>query len=149
MLKRLAVILLLLYVVYMYAYMDSPIFVGGEGIYTVTTNGASDGKIYTFNTSKMYKFYTFKGITGQSLTTKNFDFIDDFLTKNNCELMFTEIVDGIEINYYYSPKIWGYKPVNGKKVNLEVAKNKGNFTIGTPLIYGSFQIYYIISEVYN
>lgn len=115
-----------------------PIFKGAEGIYSVTYGGCSSGVTESFSTCKMEKFYNYNDIDGQSLCTENGGYVKSFLKDKGCKLMFTENIDGIVIKYYYTPKISVYRSINGKKVNIQTAENKGNFTIGSPMIYGGY-----------
>ena len=117
---------------------DKPLFSDGKGYYTVTTGNGSSGSLRSFSSEEIYKFYTIKSVTGQSLATYDKNYIDDFLQKKECKKVFSEVLDGIEINYYYSSKISGYRSINGKKVNLQTCDDNGLYTIGSPLIYGGF-----------
>lgn len=118
--------------------LRAPIFYGAEGIYSVTYGGCSSGVTESFPTYKIKKFYDYIDIDGQSLYTKNGDYVEKFLKENGCELMFSETVDGIVVEYYYTPKISVYRSINGRKVNIQTVKNEGNFTIGSPMIYGGY-----------
>ncbi len=116
----------------------APVFSDGEGIYSVTYGGESSGITESFPTYKMKKFYDFNDIDGQSLYTKNGEYVEKFLKENGCELMFSETIDGLIVRYYYTPKISVYRSVNDKKVNIQTVKNEENFTIGSPMIYGGY-----------
>lgn len=118
--------------------LRAPVFFGAEGIYSVTYGGGSSGVTESFPTYKMKKFYDFSDIDGQSLCTKNGEYVEKFLKENDCKLMFSETIDGLVVRYYYTPKISVYRSVNGKKVNIQTVKNKESFTIGSPMIYGGY-----------
>ena len=49
-----------------------------------------------------------------------------------------ECFDDIKVFYVYAPKISQFIDVDGQKINVQIAKNKGVITVGTPLILGSF-----------
>ncbi len=67
----------------------------------------------------------------------NFD-EKSFLSKMHARLVFEEIGENFRCGYYYSPKIRGYKSINGKKVNLHIAVTESGTTVGTPIIFGSY-----------
>lgn len=136
--KKIAAILITLLLPCLCKFSSSPIFAEGSGYYGVTTGKGSAGKTEYFETTEMYKFYGYVLVCGQSLTTDDKTYIDDFLAANACVEVKEEHVENITIKYYYSPKMWGYKTVNGKKVNVQTAEIKGKYTIGTPLIYGGY-----------
>ncbi len=138
MLKRCFALLLIIYIFGFTNNAKEPLFKDCKGYYTVTTGGGSAGKFTTFSTDEMYKFYSVKNITGQSLATYDKGYIDNFLVEYEAEKVFSETVQGIVINYYYSDKIRGYRSINGKKVNIETSDDNGFYTIGSPLIYGGF-----------
>ena len=41
----------------------------------------------------------------------------------------------VENYYFFTRKVHGFEIINGKKVNLHVAVNGSNLTIGSPIIY--------------
>lgn len=61
-----------------------------------------------------------------------------FLSQFNYEIVFSEMVEDIFIIYAYCPTIANCVYVNNQKINIELAVNKSNITIGTPLIIGSY-----------
>ena len=62
----------------------------------------------------------------------------NFISKFDYTSILTEDVNGIFTLYAYSPKIENYVYINNKKVNIELAVNKGVVTIGSPIIVGSY-----------
>lgn len=136
--RKLLSIILIVCIFCAFNYYRKPLFYNGEGWYTVCMGEGSSGKIEGFSTAEIENYYLYKNIKGQSLTTRDKDYIDDFLKKYDCELLFTEEVEGVVTQYYYSPKISTYKPVNGKRVNVQTATRECFFTIGSPLIYGGY-----------
>lgn len=62
----------------------------------------------------------------------------NFISKLNYTSILTEDVNGIFTLYAYSPKIENYVYINNKKVNIELAVNKGVVTVGSPIIVGSY-----------
>lgn len=132
--KKLISLAILFLIICLTYYPKLPIF-GSSGSLTVITDGQSDGEMHQIQSGNMQEFFKLTNITGQSLKTVNLDYIIGLLNKFDCKFLFCERVDGVLINYYYSPKIWGYKPVNGKKVNITVAKNDIYYTISTPIMY--------------
>ena len=61
-----------------------------------------------------------------------------FLRKYNCEIVFTENINGIENYYFYSSKLLKKQVLNGKKVNVHLAVSDGKIILGYPIIYGSY-----------
>ena len=64
--------------------------------------------------------------------------VEQIICDLSATLIRTESVGGAEISYYYSPnlvkKVW----IGSDKISLMVAKRKGKFVIGSPLIKGSY-----------
>ena len=61
-----------------------------------------------------------------------------FLRKYDCEIVFTENVNGIENYYFYSNKLLKKQVLNGKKVNVHLAVSDNGVILGYPIIYGSY-----------
>lgn len=66
------------------------------------------------------------------------DDIDAFLKKTNAAVVKKESVFGAEIIYAYSRRFSKDVQIDGKNVNLQIAKRGGEIIIGTPLILGSY-----------
>ena len=64
--------------------------------------------------------------------------VEQIICDLNATLVKTESAGGVEINYYYSrnmvKKVW----LDGEKISFTVAKRKGKFVLGSPLIKGSY-----------
>lgn len=138
MLKRLMPLLIFAMLLYSYGTEKEQLFTGADGIYTATLQGASDGMQIVFSTDDKDIFYSLKSVTGQSLTTYDGDYVEEFLNDFNCRFVFSETLNDRTVNYYYSMQIRGYRSINGKIVNVAACSYNGVYTIGTPLIYGSF-----------
>ena len=111
-----------------------------EGDYTFYLNSASsNAKIITvsYDDAKEIK-KSLKNVCGESVTTTSKEEIEKEIQRLNAQLVFSEKVDNIIINYYYSDKISAYKTINGHKINLQTAINENIITIGSPIIFGSF-----------
>lgn len=114
------------------------LFENADGLYTITVGEGSSGSFYTFNASDEDCFKGLYSVTGQSLQTKNKEYIENFLEVYFCKLVIIEIVEGMTVKYYYSPKISTYRSINGKKVNVQTCFKDDEYTIGSPLIYCGF-----------
>lgn len=136
--KQFLAIILIVFTFDVLAYNNLPLFSGGDGVYTITIGEGSKGVFKSFSTDDINEFYLYSRIDGQSLTTENEKFIREFLEKYECVEVFSEVVSGIVVKYYYSPKISVYRSINGRKVNVQTAENGNNYTIGSPLIYGGY-----------
>ena len=62
----------------------------------------------------------------------------EILNKLNATTIKKENINDIKVIYAYSPLLKDYCLIDGFKVNLQVAYNKGIITAGYPLILGSF-----------
>ena len=118
----------------------SPILSGADGDYNLYFGtSSSQCRILSVDKGEYARgFYDRAGVKGISVNNVDGDFIKSEIEKLNAQLVFTEIVGGVVVKYYYSTKIPAYKRVNGKKVNLQTAESKDNYTIGSPLIFGGF-----------
>ncbi|MBR7136165.1 MAG: hypothetical protein IKD14_03470 [Clostridia bacterium] len=138
MVKRICAVIIAACLAVSVAPQSAPVFSGGDGIYTVCVGDGSSGCFYTFPTEEIYKFYHFKKVEGQSLFTRDQGFVREFISDFGCVCVYEEWAQGIEIKYYYTPKISAYRLINGQKVNLQTAKTVSGCTIGTPVIFGGF-----------
>lgn len=136
--KKFLALILIVFTFDVSAYKSRPLFLGCDGVYTVTIGEGSKGVFKSFSTEDIKEFYLYSRIDGQSLTTENEVFIQEFLEKYECVKVFSETVSNIVVKYYYSPKISAYRSINGVKVNVQTAENGNNYTIGSPLIYGGY-----------
>ncbi|MBP5373088.1 MAG: hypothetical protein J6Y44_02765 [Clostridia bacterium] len=80
-------------------------------------------------------FFSIKGVCIKGVDG---EFVDGFLKRFNAEFVLSESVESADSKYYYSDKIWGYKLVNGKKVNIHVVKNGSGFSIASPIVFGAY-----------
>ena len=133
------VTVLLIFCVFCISWTKTPIFKGAEGVYTVAIEDkGSASKMVSFSTAEKDRFYLINKSYGQSLFTLDREYIDNFLAEYDCTFLFSEnYLNGVT-NYYYTPKIWGYRSINGKKVNVQTAIGDYGYAIGTPIIYGGF-----------
>lgn len=136
--KKFLALILIVFTFDVLAYKNRPLFLGCDGVYTITIGEGSKGVFKSFSTDDIDEFYLYSRIDGQSVTTENEEFIREFLEKYECEKVFSETVSGIVVNYYYTPQISAYRSINGLKVNVQTAKSGDNYTIGSPLIYGGY-----------
>ena len=81
---------------------------------------------------------TFFSIKGVCVKGVDGEFVDEFLKRFNAEFVLSESVENADSKYYYSDKIWGYKLVNGKKVNIHTVKNGTGYSIAAPIIFGAY-----------
>lgn len=78
------------------------------------------------------------GISGESFKTKKLSDVDKVIEDYDAKLQFSEQIGETTINYYYTDKLSYFKRIKGKKVNLQTARSNEVYTVGTPLIFGSF-----------
>lgn len=83
-----------------------------------------------------------KGVKGESVFFDNFDFGDRFVKQTLKEYkavkVFSESVDDITCDYYYSSQIYSFVLIGLKRVNLHVIKSQNGITIATPLAFDGF-----------
>ena len=79
------------------------------------------------------------GVKGESYTIDANDFcLEEFLSKMQARIMFSEQLSDVVCYYGYSPKIKYLQMVDGEIVNIHIAVRKSCVKVGTPIIYGSF-----------
>lgn len=111
-----------------------------EGDYTFYVGKASsNAEIITVDQSvALATKKSLKNVFGESVKCSDKSKIEGELNRLSAQFVFSEKIDDLVVNYYYSNKISRYKVINGKKINLQTAERNNNFTIGSPLIFGSF-----------
>ena len=90
---------------------------------------ASDATL-DFNSS-----FRIKGSCAKSVSES---YIEGKLKSMSAKKVLEERVGNTVSTYYYTNKIWGYKLINGKKVNIHVAICGENAAIGSPMIFGAY-----------
>lgn len=79
------------------------------------------------------------GIKGESCRVKAENFDLDAVIKNySAEIIKVERVAGTVSYYFFSPVFKNSVTIGGEKINLHIAVNNEQVTMGTPLIYGSY-----------
>ena len=66
------------------------------------------------------------------------DYAQSIVIDKQAVLVFCEKLQGITCEYYYSPKIFNYVIINGKRVNLHLVKTSNGVKMGSPLVFDSF-----------
>jgi hypothetical protein len=56
----------------------------------------------------------------------------------NLNLVNFESFENYKVYYFYSPFLKKYKMLNAKKINFQIVIKCNNFTVGYPMIYGSY-----------
>ena len=113
-------------------------FSGADGAveYYLYSDG-SDCEILSEKQMKDRLFESFS-IKGCSIKGVEKDFVEKTLEKTGAVFVLEETVENRVSKYYYSNKIWGYKLINGQKVNLHVVIDNDDLSVGTPIIYGAY-----------
>ncbi|MBQ6882786.1 MAG: hypothetical protein IJO25_00345, partial [Clostridia bacterium] len=105
--KGVIVAILVVFMALYFGRAQKAMFLGAEGVYTLAVeNESSNAKFISFNAKDTDNIAKYKMVTGQSVYGISKDYIDEFLTKYQCVLVFSEVTAYGETNYYYSPKIW-------------------------------------------
>ncbi len=118
---------------------------------------ASDRGSYTFylgSTSSSAKFVTasavdakttakqLKDITGEKIFFEDKIYGANYALKTvkslNAKMVFSERVDNIVCEYYYTPKIYCFILIKNKRVNLHVVKSVHGVAVATPLVFDGY-----------
>ncbi len=112
----------------------------GEGEHTFYLyQKSSSAKIYTTSEEDAKNFIYFKkDLTGESVVFYNKENLLKLLSELNATLIFEENGEDFSCEYYFSPKLTNQIILRGNKINLHVCSRDGIFTVGTPLVFGSF-----------
>ena len=77
-------------------------------------------------------------VRGECVEGVDESFVAFALSDLKAEKVFEESASDVVTVYYYSPKICGYKSINGKKVNLQTATRGNGYIIATPMIFSGY-----------
>ena len=112
----------------------------GEGNHTFYLyNKSSQATIKTLNEEQAKTFLYFKNsLKGESVEFFSEDNALKLINDLNVKYVFCEKGEDFSCTYYYTDKIKNYVVLNGNKVNLHLSCGKGVYTVGSPIIFGSF-----------
>ncbi len=127
MLKKVAVIVAFMLLVLIATYSEFS-YIGKKQV--VFSKNYSQGGFFTSNISDVGALYSSKGYSF-SLSSDNLEFIDSL----NAKEVYSSKIQDVENTYYYSNKIKTYQIINGKRVNVHVAKTNNKIVVGIPIIY--------------
>lgn len=118
-----------------------------DGIYTLYyCSMSSNAEIkYVKNKKTLAKNYSY-GLKGKSvfINCQSPQYaaackqITSLITDYSAINVFNEQGESFFCEYYYSEQIPVYSFINGKKVNIHVAKSNKGITVGCPMIFGSY-----------
>lgn len=81
-------------------------------------------------------------VRGESLfiedKIKGQEYIQRLISKYQAKIVFCERACNLVCEYYYSPRIFDYLVINGKRVNLHVVTSNNGITIASPLVFDGF-----------
>ena len=77
-------------------------------------------------------------VAGEAIIIQKQEDLYKILSKLLAKKISSEMVEGMSVEYYYSPRLQNHVVVDGKKVNLMIANRINNIKIGYPLILDSF-----------
>ena len=127
MLKKFVVVVAFILIIMVASYSQFNIF--KEKQVTFSKN-YSQGEFFTSNINDLRARYQSKGFS-----FKVDDGNLDFLTTLNAKEVYKSQIEKIENAYYYTNQIKRYQIINGRKVNVHVAKSADGITVGIPIIY--------------
>ena len=112
----------------------------GEGNHTFYFYSKSSNATIktTTENSANYILYFKNQLKGESVEFFSEKSALEYISKLNAEYVFSEKGDDFYCKYYYTDKIKDYITLNGRKVNLHLSYGGEVFTVGTPMIFGSF-----------
>lgn len=109
------------------------------GRYSVYTNNRISEE-YTLSPYEVILHHVKNGsVQGESVRFigKDKD-IDEFIEELNITVVDEQNLSNIRIIYGYTTRFGEHRVLEGKKVNVQIAKRGATITIGTPMIIGSF-----------
>ena len=116
--------------------------------YEVFANGKNvGGGVYLYGDTYMYETseynekiaMNFGNVIGVSAKYKgDYDDFNKLIKKYGIAITKSEIIDNVHIVYGISEKCGRCLVTDGNTVNIQVALNGNNITVGTPLIMGSY-----------
>ena len=118
-----------------------PMFPAEGGIYTYYFYSESSNAGTATMPSKSAESYFVNMFiySGESVSyTGNKDYAVKITEKYKAKFLFAERAGDVITEYYYSPFILKKINLNGKTVNLQIAREGGRTVIGSPIIFGSF-----------
>lgn len=127
MLKKFVVVVAFILIIMVASYSQFNIF--KEKQVTFSKN-YSQGEFFTSNINDLCARYQSKGFS-----FKVDDGNLDFLTTLNAKEVYKSQIEKIENAYYYTNQIKRYQIINGRKVNVHIAKSADGITVGIPIIY--------------
>lgn len=92
---------------------------------------------------KFFNYCSYEKAKEKAFLVKNCDAVQFYtneeslkavLDKINYQQLYSEVVEGIEIGYGYSPCYASSVFIDGKKVNVQIARKDGKVVIGFPMI---------------
>ena len=112
----------------------------GEGNHTFYFySKSSQATIKTFSEQQAKQHVYFKNcLKGESVEFFSEDNAKIFIDSLNAKYVFCEFGEDFSCKYYYTDKIQNYVILNGNKINLHLSYSKDVYTVGSPIIFGSF-----------
>ena len=120
--------------------LDSGGNIKGEGNHTFYLYDKSSNaviKVMQEDDAKQF-FYLKNNLKGESVEFFNENSALNLITQLNAQYVFSEKGENFYCKYYYTDEIKDHVTINGHKVNLHLSYGKDVYTIGTPIIFGSF-----------
>ena len=77
-------------------------------------------------------------LKGESVEFFSEDSAINFINELGAKYVFSEKGEEFYCKYYYTTQIKDYITINGYKINVHLSCGKGVYTVGTPIIFGSF-----------
>ena len=112
----------------------------GEGLHTFYFYSKSSQATIKTTTEDEAKnlIYFKKSLKGESVTFNNKESAMLLLSNLSATEVFIENGEDFYCKYYYSKDISDYIILKGQRVNLHLSERDGCFTVGSPIIFGSF-----------
>ena len=127
MLKKIVILVTLIFLILIASYTQIGAFGNKKVVFSKNFSQGEffSSSIYDFGAHYNSKGYSFK------IDGKNFDFLKELDAKE----VYSSKIENVENVYYYTSKIKRYQIVNGKKVNVHIAKSQNDVIVGVPIIY--------------
>ncbi len=117
----------------------TPIFYDAKGTVTYYCNKKSSNcSMVTVCADYESTFRSLRNVKGECAEEVDKEYVDKIISRLKAKKQFSEVVDGITCDYYYTSAIKDYVVIGGKRVNLHSARRGDVYSIATPMIFGSY-----------
>ena len=127
MLKKVVILVTFIFLILIASYTQIGLIASEKVVFSKNFSQGEfvSSNIYDFSLRYLSKGYSFK-LNGQNL---------DFLKELDAKEVYSSKIEKVENVYYYTNKIKKFQIINGKRVNVHIAKSQNDVIVGVPIIY--------------